>query len=485
VPASRALPFLLLLAAVVALACGPGQLTTVRFPRATETVLNPERGLFVDIDLLHGRDFRHVRADGFTLGFAYVRLDAWRTVALSPELFEQLAAGFEAARDAGIKVIVRFAYNKDEYGLDAPKWAVLAHIQQLTPLLRANADVIAVFDAGFIGAWGEWHTSAYGLDNQADRGDILWAILHALPSSRSAMVRAPMYKVAAYGDAVDEHALTGTDASRVGHVNSCFLASETDLGTYTAPIERWKEYLARDGLATPVGGETCAVAPPRTDCATALAELRRLRWSFLNAQYHPDVIAGWRAQGCLDEIRDHLGYRLELEAVSFSKRVVPGGSLDAEIRLRNTGYAPPYNARPVYLILDDGAPLLLPDDPRRWKPGPVTIRTRIELPPALAPGRHRLSLWLPDADPRLRTPARAPLHAIRIAGARWDASTGVNVLTDALVVPPGPARSAPPPTGRARPRRRRRRRARATSTMQAGRTRRAGRRPRRPRSPCR
>ncbi|HUQ01934.1 MAG TPA: DUF4832 domain-containing protein [Kofleriaceae bacterium] len=436
----RALPLLLVpavVASALAAACGPRNVTTIHVPRSTETVLNPERGLFVDIDLVYGRDFRDVRADGYTLGFAYVRLDAWRTVALPPDLIDNLSQGLDAARDAGIKVILRFAYNRDEFGADAPKWAVLAHIQQLTPLLRANADVIAVLDAGFIGVWGEWHSSTYGLDNQTDRGDILWALLHALPPTRSTLVRSPLYKVAAYGDAVHEHALTGSDASRVGHVNSCFLASETDLGTYVEPIDRWKDYLARDGLATPVGGETCAVAPPRTDCPTATDELRRLHWSFLNAQYHPDVVAGWRAQGCLGEIRDHLGYRLELESITYGKDARPGGAVDVEIRLRNTGYAAPFNPRPVYVAIDDGEPLLLADDPRLWHPGAVTIRARLELSAGLAPGAHRLSLLLPDADARLRTPERTPLFSIRIAGARWDDTTGANILTDALLVSRG------------------------------------------------
>lgn len=436
VVATRLLPLLL----VVVCACGSRNRTTVHFPHSTETLLNPERGYFVDVDLLHGRDFRHVRETGYTLGFAYVRLDTWRTVALPPDLIDGLGQGFDAARDAGIKVIVRFAYNKDEYGADAPKWAILAHIEQLTPLLRANADVIAVLDAGFIGAWGEWHSSTYGLDNQRDRGDILWALLHALPPSRSTQVRSPLYKVAAYGEDAtgSAHAFSGSDASRVGHVNSCFLASETDLGTYVDPIDRWKSYLAEDGLATPVGGETCALAPPRTDCGTALDELRRLRWSFLNAQYHPAVIERWREQGCFGEIGDHLGYRLELESVTFPDRVVPGRPIDVTIRLRNTGYAAMYNCRPVYLMVDDTW-FFVAEDPRRWKPGAITIHTRVEVPATLAPGPHRLALWLPDDDERLRTPERAELFSVRLAGARWVG--GRNVLTDALhVVAPAPTK---------------------------------------------
>jgi len=410
---------------VVAALAACGNMTTVRFPHTDAPLENPERGTFVDVDLVNGRDFRDVRAAGHTLGFAYVRLDAWRTVALPPDLIADLDKGFAAARDAGIKVILRFAYNKDAWGQDAPKWAILAHISQLTQLLRDNADVIAALDAGFIGAWGEWHDSSFHVDNPADRGDVLWQLLDALPKSRAVLIRSPMYKVEAYGD--QHPAFDGSDASRVGLVNSCFLASDTDMGTYANPIDHWKDYLAKDGLAVPVGGETCGLDPPRTDCATALAELRRLHWSFLNAQYQPDVIAVWRAQGCFDQIADDLGYRLELTSISYSKQAIAGGPLDVTIRMRNTGYAPMFNARPVYLMIDDTA-IALPDDPRRWDPGDVTIHARVTAPAA---GRHRLGLWLPDADPRLRTPARAALYAVRIGGARW--VDGVNVLTELTV----------------------------------------------------
>ena len=59
-------------------------------------------------------------------------------------------------------------------------------------------------------------------------------------------------------------------------------------------------------------------------------------------------------------------------------------------------------------------------------------RATITVPPTLAPGRHRLGLWLPDADPRLRTAARVGAYSVRFANATWDAP--INVLTDALQV---------------------------------------------------
>lgn len=408
-------------------------MTTVRFPDSADDVLNPERGFMVDIDVVRDRDFRWVREQGYTLAYAGVRLERNRTEALSHELLTDLDEGFAAVRDAGIKVVLRFVYNDSADGVDAPKWAMLAHIDQLRPVLMRNADVIAVMDAGFIGAWGEWHSSTHGLDNTRDRGDILYAVLHAIPPSRSVTVRSPRYKVDAYGDApLGSRAFDGSDPSRVGHHNSCFLASDTDLGTYTEPIERWKEYLAEDGRFTPVGGETCLYNPPRTDCATATTELRQLHWSFLNALYHEAVLAQWRADGCYEEIGRDLGYRFELTEVTFDQAVAPGGVLRVTIRLDNTGYAAMFNARPVYLTLGDWQ-VLTPLDPRRWEPGePIRLDVAVRIPASARPGRYRLGLWMPDADERLRTPERVEMYSVRIVNARWAAP--INVLSDDVVI---------------------------------------------------
>jgi hypothetical protein len=416
-------------------ACHHRPVTTVRFPDSARDVLNPERGFMVDIDLRHERDFRWVREQGYTLAYAGVRLDEYRTVALGQPLLDELDAGFAAARDAGIKVVLRFVYNDEADGDDAPKWAMLAHIDQLRPLLVANADVIAVMDAGFMGAWGEWHSSSHGLDNPHDRGDILYAVLHALPGSRSVTVRSPRYKADAYGDRLPaERAFDGSDQARVGHHNSCFLASDSDQGTYPEPIDDWKAYVAHEGRFTAVGGETCLLNPPRSDCPTATVELGRLHWSFLNALYHQAVLERWKVDGCYLDIARHLGYRLELTAATFDRSVAPGGVLHVSIHLHNTGYAAMFNARPVYVTLGDWR-VLTAIDPRRWEPGePVRLDVALRIPATAAPGRYRLGLWLPDAEERLRTPARGDLYAVRFANATWDAP--INVVTDAVVVDP-------------------------------------------------
>jgi len=415
-------------------------MTTLAYsPSSGEDLPNPERGFFDQVDLVAGGDFSFVRTEGFTLAYAPVRLDAYVASALPQTLLDSLGAGFGDVRSAGIKVILRLVYNDAANGADAPLAQIQQHLTQLAPVLSANADVIAVMEAGLIGAWGEWHDSTNGLDNPTDRLAVLGAILAALPASRATLVRTPMFKSDAYGGPLKAaQAFDGSPASRVGHHNDCFLASADDEGTYVAPIDTWKAFVAEEGRFVPVGGETCGVDPPRSDCPSALSEMATLHWSFLNSLYEPNVLAAWSAQGCRGQIAAALGYRFELESATFESAVAPGGVLDLTVTLRNLGNAAPFNARPVYVTLDDAGTVLAAPldpaavDPRRWEPGaPITIAARLRIPAGVAPGAHALGLWLPDADPGLRA---AAAYSVRIPNATWVAP--YNVLTSAFVIDP-------------------------------------------------
>jgi hypothetical protein len=405
----------------------------------SEELLNPERGFYTGVDLL-APDAVSIREQGHSLAIALVRLDDYRYGPLPADLLERLDDGFAAVRSAGIKVILRFMYNA-AFTDDAPKEQILAHIAQLEPLLRANGDVIAVMQAGFIGAWGEWHGSQNGLDNDADRGEILDALLDALPAERAVQVRTPMYKRALYGEALaDEEAHSGSRRARVGHHNDCFLASDDDFGTYAAPIDEWRGYLVAESRYLPIGGETCSINAPRTDCEAALAELSDLHFSYLNRDYKREVIDGWSAQGCGAEIRARLGYRLAALHISHTEAVTPGDELALELTIANRGFAALFNARPVYatLVGDDGervAVELEGVDSRRWLGGETaTISARLAIPDDLEPGEYQLGLWLPDADPRL---AADPRYAVQLANAgAWDEATGDNLLSKVFVVAP-------------------------------------------------
>lgn len=393
------------------------------------SLLNPERGFFTPYELPSPAGFSSVRITGNTLVHLNIRLDDYRESALPAEMLNGLQTNFNDIREAGVKAIIRFAYNQGPYPdsePDASKSQILKHIQQLTPLLQKNTDVIAWVEAGFIGAWGEWHTSTNGLDNIQDKQDILNALLTAIPD-RFVQVRYPANIIEMYpnpDDAANAH---------VAHHNDCFLSSETDVGTYERngenTIVRDQKYLAELTLFTPMSGETCAPFPPRSECTNAVHEMELLHFSAINEAYHKGILRSWEEGGCLQEINDRMGYRLSLTSADFNERVRPGGLLNLTVNLQNTGFASIINERPLYLVvvrdtISHNVKLEL--DPRTWQPGGSSFTASIRLPSNMEEGEYNLALWLPDEAESLQANS---LYAVQFANENiWDETTGYNIL---------------------------------------------------------
>lgn len=401
--------------------------------------LNPERG-WMDgsgIALTDGASYEDIRTKNFTLAYGKVRLDSYKNSALPKTFLDALDAGFGRVRAAGIKVVLRFVYN-DGTGGDAPEARVLEHIAQLAPVIAKNIDAIAVWQAGFIGAWGEWHSSTNGLDSPTSRKKIVSALLAALPKERMIQLRTPHFKAEIWKDPTPESLwFTKEDQARVGHHNDCFLASSSDEGTYLDPVATWKDWLEKDVRVLPMGGESCRKTT-LTACSNAKTELARFRWSFYNPYWHPDVFAQWGTEGCRDEIGNKLGYRIVLTEASYAKMIAPGGVLPLKFTVKNVGYAPMFNPRPVKVVLDDGKTrhvATLNVDPRRWLPGMIsTVAARLRVPASVAVGNARLELWLPDASAPLML---RPEYSVRLATKDiWDAKRGTHVLADSLPIDP-------------------------------------------------
>ncbi|MEO5887795.1 MAG: DUF4832 domain-containing protein, partial [Anaerolineales bacterium] len=314
-------------------------------------LLNPERGFFTPYELPGSAGFSPVRATGNTLVHLNVRLDDWRETDIPQEVLDDLNTNFADIRDAGVKAVIRYSYNEGPYPdtePDASKAQILRHIQQLTPFLQTNADVIAWLEAGFIGAWGEWHTSTNGLDNLTDKRDILNALIEAIPN-RYVQVRYPANIIEMYSNPA------AAAEARVAHHNDCFLSSETDVGTYerdgTVTIERDQAYLAELTRFTPMSGETCAPNPPRSECISAIPEMELLHFSAINEAYHKGILRSWEEGGCMEEITNRMGYRISVTSVDFNEQARPGGTLNLTVNLQNTGFASIINERPLYVVL--------------------------------------------------------------------------------------------------------------------------------------
>jgi hypothetical protein len=414
------------------------------FSPSSEDFLNPERGFHADLPLPAG-DVADYRAAGLSLVRSYVVLDRTSDT-IASELLSNLTSSLGRVRDRGLKVVLRFAYGLNA-GPDAPLSRVLSHIAQVKPVLQANSDIILVLQAGFIGQWGEWHDSTSGIDNDADRRTVLMALLGSLPSSRMVQVRYPYKLRPIFPDLLtDGTAFNGTGGARVGLHDDCFVADDTDTGTYwdftgdkSAEVAQNRDFAAKQTRYLPSGGETCA-NNATSGCANATREAATFHFSYLNADFQPAVNARWSNEGCMSEVRRRLGYRIELERALVSQEVAPGGILYLQVVLKNAGYASPFNARPVYVVLEGSGQtrtaLVPAADFRRWSPeaGEIALDVKVRIPAAAAPGPYRIALWLPDAAPNLQKRGE---YAVRFANANvWNASSSDNTIVPSLRVDP-------------------------------------------------
>lgn len=376
-------------------------------------------------------------------------LKNYKTKDLSSKILKGFDEDMQALRDHGFKCVLRFAYDWGSKNDADTTWA-LRHIEQLTPHLEANKDVIYVLEAGFVGRWGEWYYSAnYGNETQElnpKRRRILQALLAACPQDRFLLTRYAMIKTGYLGDTqalTYAEAFSGTDRARLGHHNDAFLNAWGNDGTYDdgeGNYTKMRRYISDETLYVPNGGETNVEEQPLASIVaqydTTLAELRRFHWSFCGAGYAEEVTDTWRTNGTFEEMNRVLGYRFQLTKAHFPENLTAGDTSRIMIKLINKGCAPMYNQRPVYLVLRNAQtayPILLQADPRRWIPQTDTqINESVTLPSDIPTGTYDLYLHLPDASPTI---AADPRYAVRFANeGTWDAATGMNSLLTSVTV---------------------------------------------------
>lgn len=425
-------------------------------PDNTTIFPNPERGFYHHTEQkvkdgttnLSTSTFTTARNSGHTLLLRMYYLDNFRSKDLSQAVLDQITNDFALFRQNGCKAILRFSYtatdDENRTKDSNPTWWG-KHIAQLKPILQANADVIAVVQAGFIGAWGEWYYSSQGVGDDiplATKAALIDELLDAVPVSRCICLRTPYYKQKYIGNSVPlsaDEAFTGTPKARLGHHNDAFLYQSDNMGTYR---DRTKDmnYLAQECLYLPNGGETDVYKESvYQEWATgdkAQAEMAKLHYSYLNQGYCELTLNHWRQDGSFDILDRNMGYRFQLVNATFPDNATAGETLDVEINIANVGYASPYNERHAFLILkNDKHAYALPiqSDPRFWHSGKTTtISEQLYIPYTVQPGTYSLYLHLPDAYQSI---ADDPRFAIRLANQNvWDEQTGYNSLNAQVTI---------------------------------------------------
>ena len=454
----------IVLVALLSAACNPNNPEpkgdTILFTETDEIFANPERGLFVQIYYTSADLNAHASATTISrnretaaklsLYLHSYYLTDYMESDIPQEFLNRLDTNMQALREGGAKVVLRFSYkysmdNKDKPFNATAEW-IHRHIDQITPYLQKNADVIYCVQCGFLGSWGEWYYTDNGFkmnptrdEDFEPRWEVLEHMLRAVPESRQVGLRIPAYKMRylkMHGDtamtpltAAEAH--NGTYKARICGHNDCFVSSSNDVGTYFKQSER--DFWAEDTKYSIMGGETCEKKMPYSGGEYALKEMAKYHWSYLNRDYREEITNMWRQDGTMDSILTRLGYRLALEKVIVTSKPKVGKALEAYCVMNNRGFAAPMNKRDVELVLVNaatGKKYIYPQtsvDPRFWMPGETQTFTLACTLTDVEPGSYKLYLNLPDPYESIHND---PRFSIRLANENvWDEATGYNYLT--------------------------------------------------------
>ena len=408
-------------------------------------------------DILQRDEQRYTETTRLTQLYFY--LTSYMGTSIPDAAFQNMQKVFDNVKKSGYKVILIFAYRYDETCAFETYGDIKRHLSQLKPFLLKNESLIFSVQAGFLGLWGEWH--ATGLDNSPyHKKVVIRDLLNAIPPGRKLQVRETQYKADAAGyikrtagGPIEYYPLTNEEYNRIGFQNAYLVLEQ---GPYAQWDYRWPDddyfFVKKECLATVVDGEMPydgAGAYNFNDIAhgtlggwKAIERMREHAYSSFSVVHNFKVnISAWKHQlvtpdmfyshdlaisedyfldqhariiprPAYEYIRDHLGYRFEMKEAHIPVYVNRGDSATFTIDLKNFGFAPLINKRPVYLVLIDEqgnvTEFRTTVDPRQWMPvqsrsdASQTIKHTERVTEALSPGIYKVGLWLPDEDPELR-----------------------------------------------------------------------------------
>lgn len=475
----------------------------------TAGIHNPERGFRLEIavdiakrcdvwqpqeypgitDYLESETSKYA-SDSVSLVQTYFYLHGYIGRSLPPEAFTTMDIYFNKLRQLGKKALLRFAYETEPMGTSSSGPTMedmFRHMKQLKPYLEKNKDIISALQAGFIGAWGEWHGSKHHIENSdANKRIILERICGMAPQNRMVQVRVPDYKNLLPKE---------SEAYRKTSFHDDFIVVDPHRwdGDMHEGTPNFKQ-IVEEGAFMPVDGElpwgTWSMNKENGDANGWIIDGRKTaRQLFLEHYTSLSIIHNYKERGAPDKysmmywketpiyeqylkekhmpvsdgyfqkrngstaqrnafdyIRDHLGYRLELQELQIDTiKSQDSYVLELSLKLINRGFATLFNEHPVYFVLvdeqnqvkefltDTDANSFQPYQPgdKNYTPLTHTIKGKVTLPQTTN-NTYKLGLWIPDGSERLQYLHR---FAVRCANGDvpwWispDQRYGVNILT--------------------------------------------------------
>lgn len=420
------------------------------FSEDTTAFTNPDRGwykMYMSSSSFSG--LGRLKSSGIGVILLCVDLKDFKASPISDSKLSEIRNAFSKIRQAGYTAIFRAAYDFDGVKAPEPKSLdiITGHIAQLSSIFHANEDVLYCIQAGFLGSWGEWHSSYYGGTPSLEaRKAVLSALMNAVPGSRTILVRRPMF----IRDMFDNQtisassAFSGSNLARTGYHNDALLSTADENGTYVqAGYNRQAELAWSNNLTTytPFVGESDMLTS-YSDTNNAVYELNTLHAQSISGSYYGAVISKWKStsyggMSTYDYIASRLGYRLMLSDVKVSATVNNGGALHVNFNAANTGFGNILSSRNYEIVLSNGSQTYaasVSDDLRSWtkENGVINKDLYLSIPSGITPGTWNVYINFPSPYSSLKNNAA---YSIRLANAGvWEKSTGYNLIKQGLNV---------------------------------------------------
>lgn len=475
---------------------------------STDGIYNPERGLRLEVaidlategDVWDPKNFTQVdhkliseskayQSDSITLVQSYFYLHKYSEKDLDETAFKNMNTYFNALRTLGKKAVLRFAYETG-WGSDGPKKEIIyRHTKQLKPIIEANLDVIAVMQAGIIGAWGEWHSSRHGHENNPETMKaIIEHIMDMTPKNRFVQIRVPKYKnliskdsplynrIAFHDDMIiikphvwDGDMHEGTEAFAQIVKESPYVPVDGEMpwgewsisdktegpeagwiidGTTTARqlfLEHFTSFSVTHNYKEFKSGKTGKYSMMHWKETPISIDYLKSQNMPISSCYFQNSDNSKVERNVFDYIRDHLGYRLELQKLTLDSKLNRNTEAIIDLSLINRGFSTLFNEHPIYFVMIDNSGKVYefqtdadvntfqPYNPNDNTKTPLVhnIKGKLNLK-TLPKGEYKLGLWIPDGDQRLKHNNR---YSIRCANGdvQWwsspDQKYGVNILT--------------------------------------------------------
>jgi hypothetical protein len=475
---------------------------------------NPDRGFRLEtaVDIIEDKDnptdklirqAEKYKSDSVSLVQSYFYLTYTVGKDLTEENFAVMQTYFDQLEKMGMKAVLRFAYEKDFMGRAAigpTLEQALTHLDRLKPFLEKNKNLISVIQAGVIGAWGEWHGSVHGLHTSNDsKRAILKKIMEVVPKDKMVQVRVPTYKnllkdepelykrISFHDDFIvikpepwDADMHEGKDNFNQMAEESPFLIVDGELPwgfwsvgkdpdaptagwlidghdvarrlflqhyTSLSVIHNYKEQHANQTFDDNDAPEYSMIVWKKTTLSEDFLKRNKMP---VSKNYFEKSDGSRVERNVFDYIRDHLGYRIELQKMTLPEKFRPGRPVSLNIELINRGFAAVFGHHELYIVLIDSNnhitkfPVSInmtdwqphrPGD-KTYTPLIHTIHAGIDLPESLAAGAYKLGIWMPDSSDQLKYNSR---YAIKCANGNiaWEISKdrkyGINIITEVIV----------------------------------------------------